>query len=55
MDLDTIGKVLLILFAMPGVILLWVFMFYFLDDCFCDGGILHKIKRWVSRKLDDEK
>jgi hypothetical protein len=33
MDLDTIGKVLLILFAMPILILLWSLAFYFLEDC----------------------
>ena len=54
MDLDTIGKVLLILLAIPGVIVVWGFMFGFLDDCFCDGWIRRKIKQWVSRKLEDE-
>jgi hypothetical protein len=54
MDLDTIGKVLLILFAMPILILLWSLAFYFLEDCLCDGAIRRKLKQWVSRKLEDE-
>jgi hypothetical protein len=54
MDLDTIGKVLLILFMIPIIILLWSCAFWFLDDCFCDGCILRKIKQWASRKLEDE-
>lgn len=54
MDLDTICKVMLILVVIPIIILLWNCAFWFLDDGFCDGEIRHKIKQWVSRKLEDE-
>lgn len=54
MDLDTIGKVLIILLAIPILILSWSLAFYYLEDFFCDGVIRRKIKRWVSRKLEDE-
>lgn len=39
MDLDMIGKALLILIAIPIVIFLWSCVFAFIDDCFCGGEI----------------
>jgi hypothetical protein len=52
MDFDTIGKLLLILLAIPFVIVIWSCALALVDDCFCNGEIRYKIKQWVGRKLE---
>ena len=50
MDFAVVGKVLLILAAIPIVFLVWGLVFVLVDDTFCDGVFQDRIKRWAERK-----
>lgn len=54
MDLDVVGKVLIILMAIPFVFFVWGVVFVLVDDTFCDGVFKNKIKQWVGDKIEDE-
>ena len=54
MDFDVVGKVLLLLVAIPFVFLVWGVAFVLVDDTFCDGVFQNKINQWVRDKMEDE-
>lgn len=54
MDLDVVGKVLILLMAIPFVLLLWGGALVLVDDTFCDGVFQNKIRQWVRDKMEDE-